>query len=100
MSWNSQQEAEESMVRPGDALVRLAVVQPDAVDSGSAAWLSSSAPLEEVLKSLICGLAEQGKPSPAYVDLYFSGIRALPRLCVEEELGSLQDIGCDPVPLA
>jgi len=96
--WNSQQRAVQNVVRQGDMLMQVSV-------AGVACPLRGGSPIAalgritlELRKDSVHG--EEFNDDVKSMDLLFSGMRSLPRLHVENEIGALQGTGCEFIPRA
>jgi len=96
--WNSQQRAVENVVRQGDMLIQVSA-------AGVACPLrrgSPTAALRQITPELQMNTVhgKQFHDDVKSMDLVFSGMRSLPRLHVENEIGALQGTGLKFVPRA
>jgi hypothetical protein len=92
-AWNEKQEAMQNLVREGDALVQICV-------AGIAMKVNGGSPascLQRILMELLrrSGGEHRSAETPMVIDLFFSGMRSLPQLRIDDEIGVLQGTGCE-----
>jgi len=93
-TWNQRQHAVQNLVRPGDALIQISAAGTPKPVMGK--------PPADVLRCLCEELIQREKAAALpctndelQIDLFFSGMRSLPTLQVENEIASLQNTGCE-----
>jgi len=98
-AWNNEQDAIQNLVRQGDSLIQISFAGIAMKVNGQ----SPSVVLQHIFREYLVrsgGELPAHADSPGSVDLFFSGMRSLPQLRIDDEIGMLQGTGCEFIPHA